>query len=44
MTLKGSRGHPGASPHCIRLVLSGKVFLEQMLTHRISLKEAEESL
>jgi len=44
MTLKGSRGHPGAFPHCIRLVRSGKVCLEQMLTHRIPLEEAEEGL
>ena len=44
MTLKGSRGHPGAFPHCIELVQYGKVHLKHMLTHRIPLTEAEEGL
>ena len=44
MTLKGSRGHPRAFPHCIDLVRNGRVHLDPMLTHRIPLIEAEEGL
>lgn len=44
LELRGSQGGPGAWEDCIDLVASGKLRLEPLISHRMSLEEVEKGL
>lgn len=44
LEVKGARGDMNDFPACIDLVASGKIRLDQMISHRIHLEEAEKGL